>query len=230
MVSLITHASRYTTADYIKRVILALQVRCRVDSSEGLFNSIDRAGLPISSTSQSSPLTSLSSLTIDREKRSTWSSPFLRLTSVRREPCVSRVTADRRIVLPVRILTDVVPRLELVESWTEDELLVVLHEAAHDLGIVQRTFMTVLRHALSGMKVWGTTLRTCGALTVLTGWTWGGGDDGCSRKRTEHCSPEESRDCILNRETIRMQALNIRPQCRAHGSTIHSYCTINRGL
>ena len=50
-------------------------------------------------------------------------------------------------------MTDVVPRLELVEPWTEDELVTVLHESAHDLGVAQKTFMTVLRHALSGMKV-----------------------------------------------------------------------------
>ena len=57
------------------------------------------------------------------------------------------------VVLSVRILTDVVPRLEPMESWTEDELVTILNEAAHDLGVVQKTFMTVLRHALSGMKV-----------------------------------------------------------------------------
>jgi len=59
------------------------------------------------------------------------------------------------VVLSVRILTDVVPRLELLESWTEDELVTILHEAADDLGVVQKTFMTVLRHAVSGMKVCG---------------------------------------------------------------------------
>lgn len=59
----------------------------------------------------------------------------------------------------VKILTDVVPRLELVESWTEDELTTILHEASHDLGVAQKTFMTVLRHALSGMKVCGTVPR-----------------------------------------------------------------------
>ena len=63
------------------------------------------------------------------------------------------------VVLPVKILTDIVPRLELLESWTEDELLTVLHEAADDLGVVQKTFMTVLRHAVSGMKVCGTIPR-----------------------------------------------------------------------
>jgi len=52
----------------------------------------------------------------------------------------------------VKILTDVVPRLEQVESWTEDELVTVLHGAAHELGVAQKTFMTVLRHVLSGMK------------------------------------------------------------------------------
>ena len=64
------------------------------------------------------------------------------------------------VVLSVRILTDVVPRLEPVESWTEDELVTILNEAAHDLGVVQKTFMTVLRHALSGMKVCGTVPRS----------------------------------------------------------------------
>ena len=64
------------------------------------------------------------------------------------------------VVLPVKILTDIVPRLELLESWTEDELLTVLHEAADDLGVVQKTFMTVLRHAVSGMKVCGTIPRS----------------------------------------------------------------------
>ena len=61
---------------------------------------------------------------------------------------------------PVKILTNVVPRLELMESWTEDDLTVVLHEAAQELGISQKTFMTVLRHALSGMKVCGTGARS----------------------------------------------------------------------
>jgi len=60
------------------------------------------------------------------------------------------------VVLSARILTDVVPRLELLESWTEDELITVLHEAADDLGVIQKAFMTVLRHAVSGMKVCGT--------------------------------------------------------------------------
>ena len=31
-----------------------------------------------------------------------------------------------------------VPRPELVESWTEDELLAALHEATLDLGAVQK--------------------------------------------------------------------------------------------
>ena len=56
-------------------------------------------------------------------------------------------------VLLVKILTDVVPRPELVEFRTEDELVTVLREAAHDVGVVQKTIMTVLRHTLSGMKV-----------------------------------------------------------------------------
>ena len=45
------------------------------------------------------------------------------------------------------------PQLELVESWAEDELTAILHEAISDLGVSQKSFMTVLRHALSGMKV-----------------------------------------------------------------------------
>ena len=35
-------------------------------------------------------------------------------------------------MLPVTTLTDIVPRPELVESWTEDELLAALHEATLD--------------------------------------------------------------------------------------------------
>lgn len=54
---------------------------------------------------------------------------------------------------PVKILTNVVPRLEQVEHWAEDGLITTLNEAARDLGVSQKTFMTVLRHALSGMKV-----------------------------------------------------------------------------
>ena len=60
----------------------------------------------------------------------------------------------------MKILTDVVPRLELVETWTEDELITLLHEASHELGVVPKTFMTVLRHALSGMKVCETVSRS----------------------------------------------------------------------
>ena len=66
-------------------------------------------------------------------------------------------------------MTDVVPRLELVEPWTEDELVTVLHESAHDLGIAQKTFMTVLRHALSGMKVCET-VNTHGPDRLDLGW------------------------------------------------------------
>jgi len=44
-------------------------------------------------------------------------------------------------------------RLELLGSWTEGEPISVLHEAAHDLGVIQKTFMAILRHALNGMKV-----------------------------------------------------------------------------
>ena len=53
----------------------------------------------------------------------------------------------------VKVLADVVPRLEPVEPWTDDELTAILHDAVSDLGVSQRMFMTVLRHALSGMKV-----------------------------------------------------------------------------
>ena len=37
--------------------------------------------------------------------------------------------------------------------------MTVLNEAAHDLGVVQKTFMTVLRYVLSGM-VCGAVLRS----------------------------------------------------------------------
>ena len=53
----------------------------------------------------------------------------------------------------MEILTTVVPRLEAMKSWTEDDLVADLHEVIHDLGVSQKTFMTILRHALSGMKV-----------------------------------------------------------------------------
>ena len=33
------------------------------------------------------------------------------------------------------------------------ELANVLHEASHDLGVSQKTFMTALGHGLSGIKV-----------------------------------------------------------------------------
>ena len=98
----------------------------------------------------------------------------------------------------MKILTDVVPRLEQVESWTEDELIAVLHEAARDLGIVQKSFMAVLRHTLSGMKVCGSVPRSDQTLIVLTDWTRGGGNHGCSWKRAERGSFTESRDRILN--------------------------------
>jgi len=152
--TLITRTSEYTTADHIKQVILALQVWCHADLTDGLFNSVDRVELPTSSISQNSPLTSLSSLTMDHKRRNRWSSPFPRQTSVGCNPVIQSLWLS--VVLSVRILTDVVPRLELLEAWTEDELVTVLHEAADDLGVVQKTFMTVLRHAVSGMKVCGT--------------------------------------------------------------------------
>ena len=43
-----------------------------------------------------------------------------------------------------------------MESWEADEQAAVLHEASHDLGVAQKTFMMVLRHALGSMKVRGT--------------------------------------------------------------------------
>ena len=55
--------------------------------------------------------------------------------------------------LLVKMLTNVAPRWEAVVSWTEDELATVLREASHDLGVSQKTFMTVLRHEVSGIKV-----------------------------------------------------------------------------
>ena len=60
----------------------------------------------------------------------------------------------------MRILSDVIPKPEQVESWMKDELITVPHEAVYDLGIVQKTLMMVLRHALSGMKVRGTVPRS----------------------------------------------------------------------
>lgn len=68
----------------------------------------------------------------------------------------ARVVGDFRLIwwfVLVKILTDVVPRLELVGSWTEDELAADLREALQDLGVSQKYFMTILRHALSGMNV-----------------------------------------------------------------------------
>ena len=137
---------------------LSLQVWFRVDLIERLFNPTRRANLQTSSTSQNSSLISLSNLITDRERRNRWSSPFLRLTSVG----YARAIKDLWLmyILSVKMLIDVVSRLELVESWTEDELVTVLHEAAHDLGVVRKTFMTVLRHALSGMKVCGVVPRS----------------------------------------------------------------------
>jgi hypothetical protein len=43
--TLITRTSEYTTPDHIKQVILALQVWCHAELTDGLFNSADRAEL-----------------------------------------------------------------------------------------------------------------------------------------------------------------------------------------
>jgi hypothetical protein len=96
---------------------------------------------------------------MDRERRNPWLSLFLRPTSVGLYLQVQDLWLMLGALL-VKILTNVVPRLELVELWTEDELVTVLHEAAHDLGFSQKSLMTVLRHALSGMKVCGATSRS----------------------------------------------------------------------
>lgn len=165
--------------------------------TEELFNSAIRVVLPTSSTSRNSPLTSLSNPTMDRKRRSPWSSPSPRLTLV---GYIRRIRACWLMLgaLLVKVLTNVVPRLELIESWTEDELTAVLHEASNDVGVVQKTFMTVLRHALSGMKVCRIMSRSSpGPLITLIDWTRGSGNHGCSRKRAE-CGPSAgSRDCIL---------------------------------
>jgi len=195
--SLITRTSEYTTADHIKQVILALQVWCHADLTDGLLNSADRVESPISLISQNWPLTSLSSLTMDHERRNRWSSPFPRQTLVGCSPVVRRLWL-MSVVLSVRILTDVVPRLELLESWTEDELVTVLHEAADDLGVVQKAFMTVLRHAVSGMKVWEPFIEACRILTTLADRTWGSGDHGYPWKRADCGSFTKPRDRILN--------------------------------
>lgn len=99
----------------------------------------------------------------------------------------------------VKILTNVVPQLELVETWTEDELTTVLHEAVDDAGVSQKTFMTVLRHALSGTKVWLTVLEKRLKLIVRKDWTRGGGNHGYSWESAEHSSPAESRNRVLSK-------------------------------
>ncbi|KAF9647742.1 glutamyl-tRNA synthetase [Thelephora ganbajun] len=120
--------SEYTTVDHIKRVILALQSR--------ITNILDIAKLApyffvepdYGSQEAESMIKSIPQVDIGMYFWLIWGN------------------------ILVKILTNVVPRLELVESWTEDELATVLHDAAHDLGVGQKIFMTVLRHALSGMK------------------------------------------------------------------------------
>ena len=80
------YTSEYTTVDHIKQVILALQVYYHPDWTEELLNLANRVGLPTSWTFQNLRLTSLSNLTTDHRRRSPWSSPFLRLTSVGGHP------------------------------------------------------------------------------------------------------------------------------------------------
>lgn len=144
--------STYTTTDHIKRVILALQVWCHVNRWKCQFNPSNRVESSTSLTFQTSLHISSSSLTTGRERRNQWLSPSLRLILVPDPFRGQSFLADSKPDL-VKILADVVPRLEVVESWTDDDLTVVLHDAVRDLGVSQRVFMTVLRHALSGMKV-----------------------------------------------------------------------------
>ena len=99
------------------------------------------------------------------------------------QPCGSRLAADECCPLS----EDSDQRLELSEPWMENGLITVLHEATHDLGVIQETFMTVLRHALNGMKV-------CRTPTALTDWTWGGGDHGCPSERADRGSSAEPSD------------------------------------
>ena len=85
-----------------------------------------------------------------------------------------------------------------MESWAEDELATVLHEASHDLGVSQKTFMTVLRHALTGMKVCGIKSRNPSQIViVLADWAGGSRNPGCSWKRAERGPSAGSRDRIL---------------------------------
>jgi len=50
------------------------------------------------------------------------------------------------------VLSSVISRLEDSPIWDEAEISQVLHEEMDALEVKQKTFMTVLRHALSGMK------------------------------------------------------------------------------
>ena len=96
-----------------------------------------------------------SSTAMDRERRNLRSNPFLRLISVRYIH-IFQASLPTLGTLLVKILIIVVPRLELVESWTEDELVTDLHDASHDLDVVQKTFMAVSRYTLNCTKVRGT--------------------------------------------------------------------------
>lgn len=80
--TLMTHTSKYATVDHTKQVILALQVWYHLELFEGPFNTPNRVGSPTSFKFRNSPLTSSSSLIIDRKRRNLWSSPYLRLISV----------------------------------------------------------------------------------------------------------------------------------------------------
>lgn len=51
------------------------------------------------------------------------------------------------------VFSSVISRLEDSPTWEEAEISKALHEEMDSLKIKPKTFMTLLRHALSGMKV-----------------------------------------------------------------------------
>ena len=86
----------------------------------------------------------------------------------------------------------------MVETWTEDELVTVLHEACHDLDVFQKTFMTVPRYGLGGIKVCET--ASCRSLDAHPPdrLDQGNGNHGCSWG-VERGPSMESRDWILTK-------------------------------
>jgi len=50
------------------------------------------------------------------------------------------------------VLRSVISRLEDSPTWEKSDLSSVLHEEASALQLKSKPFMTILRHALSGMK------------------------------------------------------------------------------